>query len=188
MNFENDIDQCLRVLKAGGLILYPTDTVWGIGCDATNAVAVEKIYQLKQRSDNKAMIILVADERQVLQHVAAPDLQVFDYLQEIKNPTTVIYQGAIGLADNLVANDGSIAIRICNDEFCKHLVKRFRMPIVSTSANISGQPAAKLFTDIADEIKKGVDYVVKHRQDDKTLSAPSSLIKWENGHVAILRP
>jgi L-threonylcarbamoyladenylate synthase len=188
MNFENDIDRCLQVLKAGGLILYPTDTVWGIGCDATNAEAVEKIYQLKLRSDEKAMIVLVADERQVLQYVAAPDLQVFDYLQEVKKPTTVIYQGAIGLADNLVAIDGSIAIRICNEEFCKHLIKRFRKPIVSTSANISGQPAAKLFTDIAGKIKKGVDYVVQHRQDDKMLRSPSSLIRWENGHVTIIRP
>jgi L-threonylcarbamoyladenylate synthase len=188
MNFENDIDQCLQVLKAGGLILYPTDTVWGIGCDATNAEAVEKIYQLKQRPDEKAMIVLVADEREVLQYVASPDLQVFDYLQEVKKPTTVIYQGAIGLADNLVAIDGSIAIRICKDEFCKHLIKRFRKPIVSTSANISGQPAAKLFTDIGDEIKKGVDYVVQHRQDDKMLRSPSSLIGWENGHVTIIRP
>jgi L-threonylcarbamoyladenylate synthase len=188
VNFEIDIKQCLKVLKDGGLILYPTDTVWGIGCDATNAEAVEKIYKLKQRPDNKAMIVLVADERQVLQHVAAPDLQVFDYLQEVAKPTTVIYEGAIGLADNLVAIDGSIAIRICNEDFCKHLIKRFRKPIVSTSANISGQPTAKLFDDIADEIKKAVDYVVKYRQDDKMLCTLSSLIRWENGHGSIIRP
>jgi L-threonylcarbamoyladenylate synthase len=185
--FEKDIEQCLQVLKDGGLILYPTDTVWGIGCDSTNTAAVSKIYQLKQRPDEKAMIILVADEKQVLQYVAAPDLQVFDYLQEVQKPTTVIYQGAIGLADNLVANDGSIAIRICNDEFCKHLIKRFRKPVVSTSANISGQPTAKLFDDIADEIKNAVDYVVKYRQDDKRVSSPSSLIKWDNGKITLIR-
>jgi L-threonylcarbamoyladenylate synthase len=188
MNFENDIDRCLQALKAGGLILYPTDTVWGVGCDATNAAAVQKICQLKRRPDEKAMIVLVADERQVLQYVAAPDLQIFDYLQEVKKPTTVIYQGAIGLADNLVAMDGSIAIRICNEEFCKHLIKRFRKPIVSTSANISGQPAARTFKEIADEIKKSVDHVVQYRQDDKTVAAPSSIITWSNGIATIIRP
>lgn len=188
VEFEKDILQCLQVLHSGGLILYPTDTVWGIGCDATNSVATEKIYRIKKRSDEKAMIVLVADERQVLQYVAAPDLLVFDYLQETKKPTTVIYEGAIGLADNIVAEDGSIAIRICNDEFCKHLIKRFRKPIVSTSANISGQSPAKLFADISNEIKNGVDYVVHYRQNDNKIASPSSLIRWENGEITILRP
>lgn len=186
--FETDIEKCLQVLKNGGLILYPTDTVWGIGCDATNEKAVERVYALKKRPDEKAMIVLMADEREVLQYVASPDLQVFDYLQETKKPTTVIYHGAIGLADNLVAQDGSIAIRICNEEFCRHLIKRFRKPVVSTSANISGKPTAKIFTDIEDEIKDGVDYVVNYRQDDKTIAAPSSVIKWDNGKVEVLRP
>jgi L-threonylcarbamoyladenylate synthase len=188
VNFENDIEQCLKVLKAGGLILYPTDTVWGIGCDATNAAAVQKVYALKKRPDEKAMIVLVADEREVLKYVASPDLQVFDYLQETKKPTTVIYEGAIGLADNLVAKDGSIAIRICNEDFCRHLIKRFRKPIVSTSANISGGPSAKLFTDISAEIKDGTNYIVNYRQNDKAIAAPSSVIKWNNGIATILRP
>jgi L-threonylcarbamoyladenylate synthase len=187
VDFEKDIEQCLQVLKSGGLILYPTDTVWGIGCDATNSHAVEKIYKLKKRSDEKAMIVLVADEKDVLNHVAAPDFQVFDYLKQTKKPTTVIYDGAIGLADNLTGNDGSIAIRICNDEFCRHLIKRFRKPIVSTSANISGQPVAKTFKEINDEIKKGVDYIVSYRQDDKTIAEPSSLISWNNGNAVIIR-
>lgn len=188
VNFETDIEKCLQVLKNGGLILYPTDTVWGIGCDATNEKAVERVYALKKRPDEKAMIVLMADEREVLQYVASPDLRVFDYLQETKKPTTVIYGGAIGLADNLVAQDGSIAIRICNEEFCRHLIKRFRKPVVSTSANISGKPTAKIFTDIEDEIKDGVDYVVNYRQDDKTIAAPSSVIKWDNGKLEVLRP
>ena len=188
VNFETDIEKCLQVLKNGGLILYPTDTVWGIGCDATNEKAVERVYALKKRPDEKAMIVLMADEREVLQYVASPDLQVFDYLQETKKPTTVIYHGAIGLADNLVAQDGSIAIRICNEEFCRHLIKRFRKPVVSTSANISGKPTAEIFTDIEDEIKDGVDYVVNYRQDDKTIAAPSSVIKWDNGKLEVLRP
>lgn len=188
VNFENDIEQCLKVLKTGGLILYPTDTVWGIGCDATNAAAVKKVYTLKKRPDEKAMIVLVVDEREILQFVAAPDLQVFNYLQETTKPTTVIYEGAIGLADNLVAADGSIAIRICHEDFCMHLIKRFRKPIVSTSANISGEPSAKLFADISAEIKNGADYIVNYRQNDKTIAAPSSVIKWNNGILTILRP
>ena len=188
VDFEKDIGNCLQVLQKGGLILYPTDTVWGIGCDATNEKAVEKVYKLKRRPDEKAMIVLVADERDVLQYVASPDLAVFDYLQETKKPTTVIYEDAIGLADNLVGKDGSIAIRICNEQFCKHLIKRFRTPIVSTSANISGEPVAKIFAEINDQIKNGVDYVVNYRQDDKTIAAPSSVIKWNNGHLEVIRP
>jgi len=188
MSFEKDIDKCLETLKGGGLILYPTDTVWGIGCDATNEKAVEKIYKLKRRSDEKAMIVLVADERDIMQHVAAPDLSLFDHLNKTTKPTTVVYEGALGFADNLVAKDGSIAIRICQDDFCRQLIKRFRKPIVSTSANISGMPAPKIFKEISDEIKKGVDHVVLYRQDDERISEPSSLIKWNNGSVTILRP
>ncbi|HEY5967863.1 MAG TPA: L-threonylcarbamoyladenylate synthase [Chitinophagaceae bacterium] len=188
MSFETDIKKCLETLKNGGLILYPTDTVWGIGCDATNEKAVEKIYNLKKRSDEKAMIVLVADERDVMQHVAAPDLSLFDYLDRATKPTTVVYDGALGFADNLVAKDGSIAIRICKDEFCRQLIKRFRKPIVSTSANISGMPAPRFFKEIGDEIKNGVDHIVQYKQEDETTAQPSSLIKWNNGNVTILRP
>ena len=187
-DFENDIHNCLRVLREGGTILYPTDTIWGIGCDATNTTAVEKIYQLKKRADEKAMIVLIAEETEVLQYVASPDLRVFDYLQQISKPTTVIYDGAIGFADNLINKYGTIAIRICKDEFCKHLIKRFRKPIVSTSANISGEPAAKQFSEITGEIKKNVDYVVKYRQLDNTLAEPSSIIKWnKDGTITTIR-
>ncbi|HEV7779719.1 MAG TPA: L-threonylcarbamoyladenylate synthase [Chitinophagaceae bacterium] len=188
VDFEKDIEQCLTVLKNGGLILYPTDTVWGIGCDATNEAAVEKIYQLKKRPGEKAMIVLVADERDVLQYVAAPDLQVFDYLAKTEKPTTVIYNGAIGLADNLIAPDGSIAIRICKDEFCRHLLKRFRKPVVSTSANISGEPVAPVFSMITDEIRNGVDHIVQYRQNDTRIAGASAVIKWSNeGEVIIIR-
>ena len=188
VNFEQDIEQCLQVLKSGGLILYPTDTIWGIGCDATNEMAVQKIYDLKKRSDEKAMIVLVADERDVLQYTASPDLSVFDYLEQTQKPTTVIYDGAIGLAENLIGKDGSIAIRICNEQFCKHMIKRFRKPLVSTSANLSNQPSPKIFTQIPEEIKKGVDYIVQYRQDDKTIASPSSVIKWDNGVITVIRP
>jgi len=131
---------------------------------------------------------LVADERDIMQFVAAPDLSLFDYLDKTTKPTTVVYDGALGFADNLVATDGSIAIRICKDEFCGPLIKRFRKPIVSTSANISGMPAPKFFKEITDEIKNGVDHVVQYKQLDETPAQPSSLIKWKNGNVTILRP
>ena len=188
MDFQQDIEQCLKTLSEGGLILYPTDTIWGIGCDATNTEAVQKVYALKQRADEKALIVLLADERDVLQYVAGADLSVFDYLQQTSKPTTVIYDGAIGLADNLIGADGSIAIRLCQEPFCRYLLKRFRKPIVSTSANISGEPSAPFFRQVTDAIKNGVDYVVKYRQDDETPAVPSSIIKWENGEVVIIRP
>jgi len=186
-DFEKDIRKCTDVLGNGGIILYPTDTVWGIGCDATNEKAVEKIYRLKKRSEEKGMIVLVADERDVMQHVAAPDLALFDHLAATVKPTTVIYEGALGFADNLIGKDGSIAIRICKDEFCRNLLKRFRKPIVSTSANISGILPPKNFKEISEAIKDGVDYIVNYRQDDDTHSEPSSLIKWGNGKVTVLR-
>jgi L-threonylcarbamoyladenylate synthase len=188
MNFENDIENSLQALKNGGLILYPTDTVWGIGCDATDEKAVERIYKLKKRNDEKAMIVLLADEKEILQHVAAPDLSLFDYLDKTTKPTTVVYDGAIGFPENLTGKDGSVAIRLCRDNFCRHLLKRFRKPLVSTSANISGQPAPKIFKEISEEIKNGVDYIVRYRQHDEIPSMPSSVIKWENGQVIILRP
>lgn len=188
VNFENDIEACLSVLRNGGLILYPTDTVWGIGCDATNPKAVERVYALKQRPDNKAMIVLLADERDVLQYVASPDLAVFDYLATCTKPTTVIYEGAIGLAENLVGADGSIAIRLCREDFCRHLLKRFRKPLVSTSANLSGTPTAASFAAISAGIRGGVDYVVQYRQDDTTPASPSAVISWKNGQVNIIRP
>lgn len=188
LEFEHDILNCLEVLRGGGLILYPTDTVWGIGCDATNAAAVKKVYDLKKRGDEKSMIVLVADEKEILKYTANPDLKVFDYLKSVRKPTTVVYQGAIGLADNLINKDGSVAIRICQEEFCKNLIKRFRKPIVSTSANISRQTFPKNFSGISEEIKAGVDYIVQYRQTDSKVGEPSAVIKWEKGNATILRP
>lgn len=189
MSFENDIKACISVMENGGLILYPTDTVWGIGCDATNEDAVAKIFRLKQRSDEKSMVILVADEKTILEYVTQPHLEVFDYIKGISKPTTVIYNGAVGLADNVIAKDRSVAIRITRDDFCRHLIKRYRKPIVSTSANISGYPAPALFMDIDIKIKEGVDYTVQHRQDDETPAVPSSILKWgDDGSLTIIRP
>ena len=186
--FQHDIDACLEILDAGGLILYPTDTIWGIGCDATNEMAVEKIYRLKQRPDHKPMVILMADEREILQYVTQPDLQVFDYIKGVSKPITVVYEGGVGLADQLLADDRSVAIRITSDSFCKHLIKRFRKPIVSTSANLSGYPAPRSFQDIDPLIKEGVDYVVRYRQSDDNYYKPSSVVRWdENGELIIIR-
>jgi L-threonylcarbamoyladenylate synthase len=188
MDFSHDVDHCLKVLQGGGLILYPTDTIWGIGCDATNATAVNRIFNLKQRPEAKSMIILLADEKELMQYVAHIDLQVFDYLAKVKKPTTVIYEGAIGLADNVINADGTVAIRIVKDNFCKHLIKRLRKPIVSTSANISGDPSPAVFHDISPAIWQGVDYIAQHRQNEKTVHAASSIIKWnKDGSVTVIR-
>ena len=187
--FNADIESCLTILESGGLILYPTDTIWGIGCDATNEAAVEKIFTLKKRIETKALIVLIADERSLLQYVASPHIEVFDYIAGVSKPTTIIYDNAIGLAANLLAEDGSVGIRICADEFCKHLIKRFRKPVVSTSANVSGFPPPKVFSDIDIAVKQGVDYVVNYRQDDTTPVEPSAVVKCnKDGHFTILRP
>jgi L-threonylcarbamoyladenylate synthase len=187
--FENEVVQCLEVLKRGGVILYPTDTIWGLGCDATNTEAVKRIYEIKQREDTKSLIILVADEREILQYVAGPDLSVFDFIEQQTRPTTIIFDNAVGLPDNLVAEDGSIAIRIARDEFCRHLIKRLRKPIVSTSANISGQPSPQSFATISKEIKSSVDYVVRWRQEDSTPALPSQIIRWnKDGSYKTIRP
>ncbi|MBS1747752.1 MAG: threonylcarbamoyl-AMP synthase [Bacteroidetes bacterium] len=189
---ENDLiedaEKAIEVLQKGGTILYPTDTIWGIGCDATDANAVEKIYTLKQRPSTKSFVVLVASERDILQYTASTDLAVFDYLQSVQKPTTVIYENALGLAENVCSDDGSVAIRICRDEFCNYLLKRFRKPIVSTSANISGRPSPKNFSDIDAIIKNSVDYVVQHQQNDYSEAAASSIIRWVNGKVEIIRP
>jgi len=188
-DFEKDIDRCLAVLNQGGIILYPTDTVWGIGCDATNEAAVQKIYDLKDRSKTKSMIVLAADEKDILQYVANPDPNVFAYLKQAARPTTVIYDGGIGLAQNLLSEDGSIAIRIVHEKFCKHLIKRFRKPIVSTSANLSGEPTPSKFSEIFNDIRTGVDYVVHYRQDEAAAGSASALVKWNrDGSATVIRP
>ena len=187
--YEEDIQVCLSSLQNGGLILYPTDTVWGIGCDATNEEAVAKIFDLKKRVDSKALIVLLGEEAQISQYVADNNVQVFDYIKGIHKPATVIYQKAMNLATNLMAEDGSVAIRITKDAFCKDLLKAFGKPIVSTSANISGYPTPLCFADISLDIKDGVQYVVKHRQEETNLQMPSSIVKWdEDGNLIIIRP
>lgn len=186
--FEKDIEHCLFVLNEGGTILYPTDTVWGIGCDATSEEAVKKVFDLKNRPATKSMIVLLTDEKDILKYVANPDPAVFDYLKKTQRPTTVIYDGAIGLAGNLVADDGSIGIRIVTDKFCRHLLKRFRKPIVSTSANIAGDPTPGIFREILNPIRTGVDYVVHYRQDDDKHAQSSSVVKLNrDGSITTIR-
>ena len=186
-DFKNDIDECCKALAAGGLILYPTDTIWGIGCDAKNHAAVKKIYQLKKREEKKSMIILVADEKDIFEYAEKPDEKLFGYLSSAIKPTTVIYEHAKNLAHNLISEDGTIAIRIVKDDFCKQLITKFKKPIISTSANKSGEPFASTFKEISNEIKNGVDYIVQHRQKDIS-SQPSLIIKLnKEGEIEILR-
>ncbi len=188
MEFEQDILNCLEILRRGGIILYPTDTIWGIGCDATNPDAVNKIFDLKQRPATKSMIVLVADPRDINRYTSRAETYIAEYLEKNAGPTTVIYEGALGLAENLIGPDGTIAIRIVRKDFCMHLIKRFRKPIVSTSANLSGDEPPKNFAGISGEIKRGVDYVVEYRQQDNTEARASRLLKFnKNGEPVILR-
>lgn len=173
---EADIVQCLKTLSNGGLILYPTDTVWGIGCDATNAEAVKRIYQLKQRDDSKALIVLI-DSADHLDHYVIDVPSIARELIDVAvKPLTIIYEGAYNLASNLLGAEDSVGIRIPNDEFCHRLCERFGKPIVSTSANVSGHPAGKTFADIDPAIIQGVDYTVEYRRGDTTPHQPSNII------------
>ncbi len=185
-DYRDDIREAVRVMRAGGLILYPTDTVWGIGCDANNEDAVRKVYELKRRSDSKALIVLT-DHLAKLERVVEEVPEVaYDLIEVSEKPLTIIYSGAKNLAKNLIAEDGSVGIRLTKEAFSKALCEAFRMPIVSTSANISGEPTAHSYDEISEEIKNGVDYIVKYRQKDKLKSEPSSIIKLETGGVVTI--
>lgn len=175
-------------MKKGGVILYPTDTVWGIGCDATNPDAVAKVYKIKRRDDSKALICLVDSANRLQRYVRnVPDV-AWDLLELADKPTTVILDNAVNLAPNLIAEDGSIAMRITKEEFSKELCFRFQKPVVSTSANISGEPAAQNYRDISEELLQAVDYVCWTRRQEHKPHKPSSIIKLaENGEVKIIR-
>ena len=192
MTREEDIKKAVETMRKGGVILYPTDTVWGIGCDATNAEAVAKVYQIKQRDDSKALICLVDSDARMQRYVRhVPDVawQLIDSLKDADaKPTTLILDGAINLAPNLIAEDGSIALRITNEPFSKELCYRFQKAIVSTSANVSGEPAAQNYSDITPEILEAVDYVCWSRRQEHKPHQPSSIIKLkEDGQVTIIR-
>ena len=173
---EADIVQCLKTLSAGGLILYPTDTVWGIGCDATNAEAVKKVYQLKQRDDSKALIVLIDSADHLDHYVVDVPMIARELIDVAVKPLTIIYEGAYNLATNVLGDQDSVGIRIPNDEFCHRLCECFGKPIVSTSANVSGAPTAKTFADIDASIVQGVDYAVQYRRDDHASRHPSNII------------
>jgi L-threonylcarbamoyladenylate synthase len=185
---STSIAHALPVLREGGIILYPTDTIWGIGCDATDSDAIKKIYVLKEREEKKSLIILVEDANMLTQYVSSPSPILLSHISSATKPTTAIFKNAINLPGSLVNEDGSIAIRIPKDNFCIQLIREFQKPLVSTSANISGEPAPQNFKEVSDKIKNGVDYIVQHRQDDLSKNTPSSIIKLNTkGEIEFIR-
>jgi len=188
VDFSTDIKACVAVLQSGGSILYPTDTIWGIGCDASNAAAVDRVFDIKNRPREKSMIILLPDARDIFQYVAAPPPDIISMLESFDRPTTVIFNTPLHLAENALAADGSVAIRIPEDPFCKALLKRFGKPIISTSANRSGDPSAATFPEIHKEIVEACDYVVRHRQDDRSIKAASRILAiTDSGTFRVIR-
>jgi len=173
----NDLNKALKALQQGGIILYPTDTIWGIGCDATNEKAVKKIYRIKEREDSKSMLILVDGMEKISHYIETVPAKAWELIEVSDSPLTIIYPGAKNLAGNLIADDGSIGIRVVKGKFCQKLISQFKKPLVSTSANKAGQPSPTSFINIAQEIKESVDYIVSWRQDDPTPGQPSSIIK-----------
>ncbi|MFN8145343.1 MAG: L-threonylcarbamoyladenylate synthase [Bacteroidia bacterium] len=187
-DLQTEIKNAHAILKQGGIILYPTDTIWGIGCDASNPDAIDKIYKLKKRSDQKSMILLVDNENRLDSLIERVPEQAWTLIEYAEKPLTIVYDRAKNLPQNLIAADGSIAIRVTRDEFCRKLAERLRKPIVSTSANISGQPHPASFSDIDPAIVSGVDYVVDWKRDQKGSTPPSTIIRLkENGQFEFLR-
>lgn len=186
--YETDIQHCLQAFQHHGIILYPTDTIWGLGCPADDPKAIQKIFDLKQRPSNKSFILLMTDVKMLFHYIAnpLPDLQAL--LQQFQEPTTLIYPNGINLPNDVIGEDGSVAVRITQDPFCRSLIKRIRKPLVSTSANITGEPGAALFSEVNIKIRDGVDYTVTWRQDETTTSKASSIYKVEpNGSLIKLR-
>lgn len=183
-----DIKKACEVLQAGGLILYPTDTIWGIGCDATNEEAVQKVYDLKRRIDNKAMLVLIDNPVKLEAYVSDVPEIAWELIDVADKPLTIIYSNAKNLARNLLGEDGSVGIRVTNEDFSRRLCERFRKPLVSTSANISGEPFPANFKEVSDPIKKGVDYVVSYHQEDVRETQPSGIIKLgAGGLIRVIR-
>ncbi|MBR4952860.1 MAG: threonylcarbamoyl-AMP synthase [Alistipes sp.] len=185
---QRAVEECIEVLKAGGLILYPTDTVWGIGCDATNEAAVEKIYKLKQSEDKRSMLCLMRDADMIVRYVNRAPGIAFEVMELSDKPLTAILPGAVGVAPNLIPESKTLGVRVPQHEFCQALLRKFGKPIVSTSANISGEPTAKHLKDVVQEIIDGVDYVVNPRFNGKPTQKPSAIIAFgEGGEVEIIR-
>lgn len=186
---EEELKKTLEVLKKGGTILYPTDTVWGIGCDARNKEAVNKIFKIKERAEYKSMVVLVCDDKMINRYVKEVPAIAWDLMETAgDDPLTIIYPDGRMLAENIIAADGSVGIRIVKDEFCKNLIHKFGKPIVSTSANISGDPTPASFSDIHPKIMNKVDFIVNLRQQEVNNIKPSTIIKVAlNGEIKIIR-
>ena len=185
---NSDIENSLIALKKGQTILYPTDTVWGIGCDATNVDAVNRIFEIKKRNESKSLVILVDSLEMLHQIIPNIPIQALEWIKNSPKPTTVIYHNPVDLASNVIAVDNTVGIRIVQDEFCKELIRSFGKPIVSTSANISGEPTPAFFKEISNEIRNSVDYIVKWRQDETKQAESSSIVKIEaNGEIVFIR-
>ena len=189
MTVEQDIANAIEVLKGGGVILYPTDTIWGLGCDATQSEAVRRIYDIKHRADSKALIVLTDSVRQLERYVDEVPEVAYELIDAAVKPLTIVYDRGINLAPELLSEDGSVGIRVTSEKVSSGLCRALRRPIVSTSANISGQPSAPSFCDISDDIKSTVDYIMESRRDEVIDASPSSVIKLGcNGVIKILRP
>lgn len=185
---KEDINKAVEVLNKGGVILYPTDTIWGLGCDATNEDAVKRIYEIKNRTDSKSMLVLLDNINKIASYVVEVPEIALDIVEVSDKPTTIIYPGAKNLAKNLISDDGSIGIRIVDDKFCQNLIQRFKKPLVSSSANISGHKSPANFTEISEDIIKNVDFVVNYKQDDNSFNRPSSIISVGlGGEIKIIR-
>ena len=186
--FNDDIRKACEVMAKGGVILYPTDTIWGIGCDATNEEAVNRVFDIKRRADSKAMLVLIDTAAKLNYYVKDVPEMAYDLIEMADKPMTIIYDGARNLAPNLLAEDGSVGIRVTNEAFSHKLCERFRKAIVSTSANVSGEPSPLCFNDISQEIKQAVDYIVESRQAEDAAAKPSSILKLGvHGEIKLIR-
>ncbi len=189
MTLEEEINHSVKLLQAGKIILYPTDTIWGIGCDATLNKPVQRIYKLKRRDDSKSMIILLNDISKLAKYVEHVPPIAYDLIENSRSPLTIVYQGARNISKKLIAPDGTIAIRVVRGRFTSPVIEKLGNPIVSTSANISGQPSAPTFSQISEEVKENVDYIVEHFRNQARAIKPSTIIKLEeNGSFTIIRP
>jgi len=184
---NEEVNKTVQVLKEGGIILYPTDTIWGIGCDATNHDAIKRIYKLKQREESKSMICLVNDFKMLNLYVENVPEVAYDILKYTNKPTTIIYDKPLRVSENIIAEDNTLAIRVTNHDFCKQLIKKIKKPIVSTSANISNEPSPKFYSEISPEILKGVDYVVNLQREKKSTEASSIIKLTGDGLVKVIR-
>lgn len=184
----SEVEQAARVLLGGDVIVYPTDTIWGIGCDATDPAAVEKVFALKKRTESKSLIVLVDSQDSLLRTVRTVPEPAWDIIRYAERPVTIIYDHPVGVAANALAEDGSLGIRVTSDEFCRQLIRKIRRPLISTSANVSGEPSPASFADISGEILSGADYVVKYRQDDRSSTQASTIIKLtDDCRVTVIR-